>query len=271
MMILKKNDILNDLEYLLKLCGIKMDAAIDNIVKMLNESLSNGKIDEFTKEVDDELLRRAREHNKCDTPTTVTDEIQPKIESEYDKQPTTETDSIVVKKIGDAQHVEEYDELLKKECEKIDKYDKIEKLWITTENEGLLDALDSSYHMYIECVINERSCNCMIDTGAMESLIGYELAEKIGICNLIDDRKECRHAIVGVGGKQENVGMIPFIDVIVGDVSCPVSFDVVNDPIEHGTIILGVYFLRRYGAVIDFSKNVLTINGINIPIKLGVL
>lgn len=131
--------------------------------------------------------------------------------------------------------------------------------------------------LMLNSIINGYSVSCVIDSGASTTTMSKQMAELLGMCNMIDTNYESYS--MGVGGDAKIYGQIQNVQVTFDqnkhNIYC-VDFSVIhmNDPL----ILFGLDFMILNSAVIDIANMTISLNGIkyilnkiqplNTPIKI---
>ena len=143
----------------------------------------------------------------------------------------------------------------------------VEKLWESAVREGIEVMLVGAFSINVEMWINGPTCGekviSLLDTGAQSNLISLSLIEKLGLQHHIDTHYVPK--LMGLGGKTQTYGLLPYIETYMNGHMIPLSFTVVDQtPNDHP--ILGIAFMRFYGVAIDFNTNKMTLGDKDIPI-----
>ncbi|CDJ28481.1 DNA-damage inducible protein, putative [Eimeria mitis] len=126
--------------------------------------------------------------------------------------------------------------------------------------EHLPEGFGSVCMLYIDVEINGVPCKAFVDSGAQQSILSLAFAEKCSLSSLID--KRFAGLAMGVG-KAPIIGRVHLAPLKLGTKFCPCSFIVLED--TKMQMLLGLDMLRRYQMVIDLKKNVLIVEGEEIP------
>jgi len=122
--------------------------------------------------------------------------------------------------------------------------------------ESLPESLIKPKMVYINICINGTIIRAFVDTGASISIMCRSMALICGIDDLIDCR--CVGKAIGIG-KKDITGTIHYVDVQFGNSLCSCTFSILDE--SDILLIIGMDILRRYNAILDFSKNELRIGG----------
>ncbi len=144
----------------------------------------------------------------------------------------------------------------------------LEELWAKSE-ESILPMSISTPSLYIKGKIFDREINFLLDTGAQNCVIDYDIVKNIGLEEYID--KSQRSVINGIGQSISH-GIIPYIEIEIEGTLYPITFTVLSLPKEtNSKAIIGLNFLMFYNAKLDFEKRKLHIMGKekNLIIKEG--
>ncbi|CDJ56967.1 DNA-damage inducible protein, putative [Eimeria maxima] len=126
--------------------------------------------------------------------------------------------------------------------------------------EHLPEGFGSVCMLYIDVAINGVPCKAFVDSGAQQSILSLEFAEKCSLASLID--KRFAGLAMGVG-KAPIIGRVHLAPLKLGTKFCPCSFIVLED--TKMQMLLGLDMLRRYQMIIDLKKNALIVEGEEIP------
>ncbi|XP_026191782.1 protein DDI1 homolog 2 [Cyclospora cayetanensis] len=122
--------------------------------------------------------------------------------------------------------------------------------------EHLPEGFGSVCMLYVGLEINGVRCKAFVDSGAQQSILSVEFAEKCALSSLIDTRfAGSAHGV----GKAPIVGRVHVAPLKLGTKFCPCNFIVLED--KRVEMILGLDLLRRYQMILDFKKNVLIFDG----------
>ncbi|OEH80418.1 DNA-damage inducible [Cyclospora cayetanensis] len=126
--------------------------------------------------------------------------------------------------------------------------------------EHLPEGFGSVCMLYVQLEINGVPCKAFVDSGAQQSILSLGFAEKCSLSSLIDRR----FAGLALGvGKAPIIGRVHLAPLKLGTKFCPCSFIVLED--NKMQMIMGLDMLKRYQMVIDLRKNVLSLEGEDIP------
>ncbi|AYV78854.1 MAG: hypothetical protein Edafosvirus39_7 [Edafosvirus sp.] len=131
----------------------------------------------------------------------------------------------------------------------------MEKYWLLAETNipGMIFNR-SSIHIMIK--IGNTDIKCCIDTGAECNIISEALATKLNLPHLLDNTVE---GVISGVGESKTIGIIPYIEIKIGDVSYATTFTVMENKLFD--MIIGMTFLFYYDAVIDLKKRIINIKG----------
>ena len=119
------------------------------------------------------------------------------------------------------------------------------------------------YKNYVRIEMNGFSVFALIDTGAAISCINSKTFEDLKL-NQNYDLRDINFTVQGVGGKQTTMGQAT-VHFLLGGIEFQQLFTIIHDiGIE---LLLGMDFLSKYSAKLDFVHNHLTIDGSNSPIQ----
>ncbi len=104
--------------------------------------------------------------------------------------------------------------------------------------------------LYLEVTIGEKKVHALVDTGAETNIISKELVDKLGLHEFIDRTQQGQ--VKGVGTLNSS-GVIPYLEIKIDNVSCPLCFTVL-DSIAQKDMIIGLPFMLFYQVKLDFEK-----------------
>ena len=122
-------------------------------------------------------------------------------------------------------------------------------------------------HAYIKIKINNQEIDCLLDTGAQSNVLTLDLVESLNITSYMDTTIKTK--VYGVGCSQ-SPGMIPYYEVMIGDLLVPMNFTVIEnnstDAHKKGYCIIGMTTMLFYKMQLDFITNKLKIMNYDVPI-----
>ena len=144
----------------------------------------------------------------------------------------------------------------------------LDHLWGLAE-ENIFPLLYSRCKADVVIKISGKDMHCLIDTGAQMNCLTIDIVKKYGLESFMDPRYKGK--AVGVGSSNI-LGMIPYIEIKFGKITCAVNFTVLDNKGSSDALscaILGLPFIMFYKIKLDFEKSKLTIMGhdINMQIK----
>jgi hypothetical protein len=144
----------------------------------------------------------------------------------------------------------------------------LEDLWMKAE-ESIMPMTISHPALFIKGKIFEKEIDFLLDTGAQNCVIDYDLVRSLGLEEYID--KSQRGVVMGIG---QNIthGVIPYLEIDIEGSLYPITFTVMSLPEKlNSKPLIGLNFLMFYNAKLDFEKRKLHIMGQekNLIIKEG--
>jgi hypothetical protein len=134
----------------------------------------------------------------------------------------------------------------------------LEELWMKAE-ESILPMSISHPALFIKGKIFEKEIDFLLDTGAQNCVIDYDLVKSIGLEDYID--RSQRGVVSGIG---QNIthGEIPYVEIEIEGSLYPITFTVMSLPERlNSKPLIGLNFLMFYNATLDFEKRKLHIMG----------
>jgi hypothetical protein len=143
---------------------------------------------------------------------------------------------------------------------------KTEHLWVSAD-ENIMPMLYCRTSIYLTIEICGRKVKCLLDTGAQNNIITRTLVNELQLDSFVDNSYKCK--VVGVG-TSEITGIIPYIEVTIDKVHCPLYFNVM-DKVGSFEAILGLPFMMFYKVQLDFGTNKMKIMGqsVDMHVKEG--
>lgn len=134
---------------------------------------------------------------------------------------------------------------------------------LESTQEYLPDSFVKVPMIFIDCSINKIPTQAFVDTGAQNTIITKNLAEKVGLAKLID--KRFKGVAIGVG-KGGIIGRIHCAPLEVGGFYFPCSLTVIDSDTLSMELIFGLDNMRKYNCSIDLSTNL--VNFLNGAVKV---
>ena len=116
--------------------------------------------------------------------------------------------------------------------------------------------------LYIDGNINNIDISFLLDTGAMVSVMDYNIMKTLSLEKYSDDK--CKGEMVGVGNKKIE-GKIYYTEILFDFGYVPSSFTVIKDL---NLVILGMDFIKSHGLILDFKNKIIKIGENEIKMKL---
>ncbi|KAF6211948.1 hypothetical protein GE061_012465 [Apolygus lucorum] len=108
--------------------------------------------------------------------------------------------------------------------------------------------------LYINCVVNGHPLKAFVDSGAQTTIMSESCAERVNIMRLVDTRWSGYARGVGI---QKIIGRVHMVDLVIENDHLTTSFSVIEkQPMD---MLLGLDMLKRHECVIDLKRNVLRI------------
>jgi DNA damage-inducible protein 1 len=112
--------------------------------------------------------------------------------------------------------------------------------------------------IFVNASINNKPIKIMFDTGASTSIISTKTVKYLDMENFVDPRGSCIHQGIGT---ELSPGMLWFVELNIDSNMFPVKLSVTNTDFGDFDMILGIDFMRSYKANINFTSNMITLNG----------
>lgn len=117
--------------------------------------------------------------------------------------------------------------------------------------------LYSRSSLYLSINLVNKKIDALIDTGAETNIISKKIVDELGLNEYVDISQQGN--IKGVGTSRSH-GMIPYLEIRIDDISCPLCFTVLDTSINIDMII-GLPFMQFYNINLNFEKRVINIMG----------
>jgi len=141
----------------------------------------------------------------------------------------------------------------------------VKKLWELSEENGTKVMMTHVYDMTLLGELHGHKFHCVMDTGAQLNALPKYIVERLGMEDMVDHSIDCH--FTGLVGSGVSYGIIPHLDLSIGNIHCPTGF-IVIDHMQMHDIILGTSFMKFYKIKIDFETNKIFINGKNVTVTL---
>lgn len=216
-------------------CILTDDPKIFNTIKQISPNISIETIDQF----DDDVLRDI-------------------LETAYGKP----LETIIIEKSS-----EKYLEMSQNITDSLTEEEKIIEENYKIGYENIPEMLLPANLIFLKGKINNIPIKILFDTGASINTIKKSLVEKAGLSYLIDTKNNVN--IIGVNSTKKSYGQIWYLDMELqlnnsndqtSHATVGVCLTVVESDDSEIDVILGIKFMKSYGAFIDFSTNTITIN-----------
>jgi hypothetical protein len=135
---------------------------------------------------------------------------------------------------------------------------KTDHLWISAD-EHIMPMLHCRTSIYLEIKICDKKIRCLLDTGAQNNIIKRSIIDELKLGSFVDESYKCK--VIGVGENTGQInGIMPYIEVHIGNVLVPLYFNVM-EKVASTDVILGLPFMMFYRVQLDFATNKMTIMG----------
>jgi len=115
--------------------------------------------------------------------------------------------------------------------------------------------------MFLKTIINDVTCKTLVDTGADFSVISHQMAKTLNLEHLINTNFQ---SIVTGVGQGVSIGRIFNCHMLIENVSTYTTFIVMQD--DNIKSVIGRNFLHKYGCMLNFKNNTMTINDVNVKL-----
>lgn len=115
--------------------------------------------------------------------------------------------------------------------------------------------------LYISCKVNGNPIVAFVDSGAQNSFISLQIAEKCGLMRLIDE------SFMGMArgvGQAPILGKIHLTQLEIEGSFLPCSFFVMNQTAD---LLFGLDMLKRHQCMIDLERNILTVKSAGVETR----
>lgn len=120
--------------------------------------------------------------------------------------------------------------------------------------EYLPEVFASVEMLYIDCKVNKTHLQAFVDSGAQNTIMSQECAERVGIMRLVDRRFHGEARGVGVG---KIIGRVHAANIEIGGKIFDCCFHVLE--VSDIDLLFGLDMLKRHQCSIDLNRNRLTL------------
>ena len=148
------------------------------------------------------------------------------------------------------------------------KDDFIAHLWELAQD-SIEPLIYSKCQINVNAKISDQNVTFIVDTGAQTNVMTISTVQNLGLESFVD--KNVKAKIFGVG-TGEIIGIIPYLEIKFGNITCATNFYVMNDRKDESgkvmplSVLLGFPFMMFYKIKLDFSKSKMEIMGHEIDI-----